>query len=422
MQLTVKKALIGFAVTAALSATPALAADQPGEMHGRISETLFLQNDDTSNQTYTFTRTRLYLKNTEVRDKTDFYFDGQYRTSGGKDYYSNTPNLRMDMAKLEFREVMGNKTLKLGRQYVDNIPGARVDGFLIGQPLGETFSGGAFAGFAPDPFSDSFTTAYTTFGAYLYMTERYAGGTLGLVSTQNKGATEQSYFYGSGHVTPDDALNFYGSLRLDANDAKGSPTGLTNLLLSMDYRYGWTARLNASFNQYRAAWVSNGLSYGLNYGENRTIRLSGDYTLGSRASKIIGNLDYHTRGSDGKTGYTAGVGYRNTGFGIYHADASFRALNYFTAVGWQANAGGGVSLSDDLTADLGVSYLSTKQDYMTGDNTQMVLNASANWVFNKDLFITGALEYSNQQIPTLDPKYPDAYKTTSLFLNVDYRY
>ncbi len=403
------------------SAAPAM------EIKGRVSESVFIQNDDASNQNYNFTRTRLYLNG--LGEETDFHFDGQYRTTGGKDYSSSIDATRIDQANVDLRHLAGTRIrLGIGRQYIDPMPGARVDGLNADFGLGETTGVGLFGGTKADPLHDYFTSDYTTYGFYTYLRQKGFTTSLGVAASQHKGNEDEMYLYGSFAWSPSDSMSMYSSLRVDnkvSGDAAGGKEGpdITNLFLNVNYRWGWMARVNVTYSQYRAIWLQDTMSYGIDHSINRNYGVYGDYSL-TRTGKVYADVTYATRGSDGKDGNLMGVGYRqNELLDMMYYNLAFRLVNYYTNKGWQGFLAVGANMREDIGGELNATSMTTTQDGSTDDMTQMIYGASVNYSVTKRLFLYGVLEYSDQNIPTLNAvKYPSSYKTTSVFMNLDYRF
>lgn len=420
-----KKFVGGFLAALIAAAVPSTASAM--DIKGRVSESVFIQNDDASNQNYNFTRTRLYLNG--LGEETDFHFDGQYRTTGGKDYNSGIDSARIDQANIDMRQLFGAGTrLGLGRQYIDSMPGARVDGLNADFAVGETTGVGLFGGTKADPLHDYFTGDYTTYGLYTYLREKGIATSLGVAASQHKGAEDEMYLYGSLAWSPSDETSVYSSLRVDnkvSGDATGGKEGpdITNLFLNLNCRWGWTARINATYSQYRAIWLQDSMSYGIDHNINRNYGVYGDYSLG-RTGKVYADINYATRGNDGKEGNIMGLGYRqNELLSVMYYNLAYRLVNYYTNTGWQGFLALGANVSEDVSGELNATYMASKQDGATDDMTQMIYGASVNYSVTRRLFLYGALEYSDQNIPTLNAvKYPSSYKTTSVFMNLDYRF
>ena len=426
MVVEMKKNLTG-GFLAALIAAAIPSTSGAMDIKGRVSESVFMQNDDASNQTYNFNRLRLYLNGTG--EETDFHFDGQYRSKGEKDYNNSIDSTRIDQFNVDMRRVAGTNTrLAIGRQYIDPMPGARVDGLNADFALGETVGTGIFGGTKADPLHDYFTSDYTTYGLYAYLREKGFSTSLGLATSQHKGTEDEMYLYGSLAWSPNDEMSVYSSLRVDnkvTSDASGGGEGpdITNLFLNVNYRWGWTARINATYSQYRAIWLQDTMSYGIDHNINRNYGLYGDYSI-TRSGKVYADINYSTRGNDGKDGSVVGLGYRqNDILNALYGNVAYRLVNYYTNKGWQGFAALGADIRENINAELNATYMSSEQDGSADAMTQMIYGGSVNYILTKQLFLYGTLEYSDQNIPTLNAvKYPSSYKTSSVFINLDYRF
>ena len=419
-----KRIFSGWIIMAALTAAvPSSAMD----IKGRVSESVFIQNDDAANQTFNYTRTRLFLNG--LGEETDFHFDGQYRTTGGKDYNSSIDSVRIDQMNVDLRRWAGSGTkLSIGRQYIDPMPGARVDGLNADFALGETAGTGLFGGTKADPLHDYFTSDYTTYGFYAYLREKGFASSLGIAASQHKGSEDEMYLYGSLAWSPTDAMSVYTAMRVDSKvsgDASGGKEGpdFTSLFLNLNYRWGWTARVNATYSQYRAIWLQDTMSYGIDHNINRNYSVYGDYSL-SRTGKVYADITYATRGNDGKDGNIMGIGYRQNEFlSTMYYNLSYRLVNYYTNKGWQGFFAVGAAPREDISTELNATYMSSTQNNAIGEMTQMIYGASVNYSVTRQLYLYGVLEYSDQNIPTLNAvKYPSSYKTSSIFANLDYRF
>ncbi|TBR21659.1 MAG: hypothetical protein EPO63_08440, partial [Candidatus Nitrosotenuis sp.] len=356
-----KKVTSGFMAALIAAAVPSAAVAM--DFKGRVSESVFMQNDDASNQTYNFTRTRLYLNG--LGEETDFHFDGQYRTTAGKDYNSKIGNTRIDLLNVDMRHVGGGNTrLTMGRQYIDSMPGAKVDGLNADFTMGESTGTGIFGGTKAEPQQDYFTTDYTTYGLYAYLRQKGFSTSLGLASSQHKGTEDEMYLYGSLAWSPTDSMSLYSSLRVDnkvTGDASGGKEGpdITNLFVNFNYRWGWTARINATYSQYRAIWLQDTMSYGIDHNINRNYGLYGDYSI-TRSGKVYADINYATRGNDGKDGSVMGIGYRqNDLLNVLYGNVAYRMVNYYTNKGWQGFAALGADVRENVSAELNTTYMST---------------------------------------------------------------
>ncbi|MBI5179694.1 MAG: hypothetical protein HZA04_10610 [Nitrospinae bacterium] len=417
------KKLIASLIAASLASVPAYAVD----LHGRVSEAVFYLTDDATVQNYNFTRTRLALEatNFDGEDNT-FRFDGSYRTKSSYDYNTRTPDTRIDVMNVEMLKAFTDTDVTIGRQYIESLVGARVDGALLNLHLDAAKGAGFFGGTAPDPYNDDLTSAFTTYGAYGYWKEKDGGVTAGYATSLYKGKEDLAYLFGSAYLTPDDELSMYGSVRLDHNITAQNGYDITNLLLTANYRWGWEARVNLTLNQYRGLWMQESMDYNVTHEMQRSARVYADYSL-SRSSKVYGQFDYRTRDSDDKSASLYGIGYRDSElWGALFYNVGYRGINYFTSKSWQVYVSGGAQPRDDLTAELGVSYLNNTQDKPENSMTQMVYTASANWLVSKSLYFNGVVEYSTEKFLSVDSvylaKYKDEYKSTAIWANLDYRF
>ncbi len=421
-----KKLLSKILCAAAISAT-APAAAYAVELHGRISESVFMLSDDATVQNYNYSRTRLNLDATDIYGKDEtFRFDGSYRTKGQYDYNSKTPDTRVDVMNIEMRRMFADTDVTLGRQYIDSLIGARVDGVLFQNYLSKEAGVGAFGGTAPDPYSDDFTSAFTTYGAYGFWKEKSMGATAGYASTMFKGKEDTAYLFGSGYLTPDDSLSMYSSLRMDHNITTKNGWDITNLLLTANYRWDRVARVNLALNQYRGLWMQESMDYNVSHEMQRSARVYADYNI-TREQKLYTHADYRTRDSDNKSASLYGLGYKISEMvGSMYMNAAYRGINYFTTTSTQMFLALGAQPMDDVSAEFSITSTTSQQEKSSNDMSQMIYSASADWQITKSLYFNGLVEYSAEKFLSMDSvylaKYKDEYKSTAIYANLAYRF
>lgn len=399
------------------------------DVTGRASESLFLQNDDASSQNYNFIRTKLKLDATDVSGvDNSLHFDGSYLSQGQYSYNGQIPTNRVDALNLRMDKLFLNTDVVLGRQMIDGLVGAKVDGALLEIHTGESSGLGLFGGTLPDPYTDAFASSYPTYGAYGFYRERTTGAALGYATSMYNGKEDQAYVFGSAYYSPSDAFNVNTTARLDNNQNGGSGFNVTNLLLSANYHWGWLAYMNLTYNQYRAVWYQQSMSmtYGLNLEMQQSVRVYGDYSV-TKSAKIYADFDFRQRDSDSKSASLYVLGFKdNDLMGYLYYNAAYRNINYFTALSSQIYLLGGVQMSERASGELSAAYGTNSQNGAGNDMTQMIYSAAANWIATKALMFNLMVEMSDQKFISVDSiylaKYKDEYVSTSVYANLSYRF
>ncbi|MBI3580827.1 MAG: hypothetical protein HY098_01910 [Nitrospinae bacterium] len=399
------------------------------DVAGRVSESVFYQTDDATNQNYNFFNTRLKLDATDVNGvDNSFHFDGSNLGQGEKTYNVQVPANRVDALNLRLERLFFNTDVVLGRQLIDGLVGAKVDGALLEHHFGESSGYGVFGGTLPDPYTDAFASSYPAYGAYGFYKDREIGVTAGYTTSMYNGKEDQAYIFGSAYYSPNDSLNLNGSGRFDHNLQGGNGYYVTNLLVSANYHWGWLAYLNLTYDQYRAVWYQESMTmlYGLNLDLQQTMRVYGDYSL-SKTAKIYADYDYRQRESDGGVAFLSTVGFKDSDlFGYLYYNAAYRNIDYFTALSTQMFLAVGAQANERVSGELSATYSANSQNSATNGMTQMIYSASANWLASKKLAFNCVVEASDQKFLSVDSvylaKYKDEYLTTSVYANLSYRF
>jgi len=410
---------------ASLVALATIGADA-AEISGRVSASIYNHDDDVAERDYTFTRLRLKFHAADfIGDNTFLNFSGSARSSGANDFNSATPDDRIYYANLEFRRAFNFADVIVGRQYLAELAGARVDGGHLRLWLGEKFGAGLFGGMAPDPYQDTFNGDYTTYGAYLFYDAPATGLSLGYVANLYKGAEDVSYVSASAHTSLSRALTLFGRLRADHNADSGEYQ-VTNLLLSATYRPGPRGRISFTFNQYRAVRLYESMDYNLDHELQSTFRISGSYRLG-RNLKVYGQMDARTRESDGESAslLLAGVRHQNI-FNWLFYDLSYRSIHYFTSDSSQIRAALGAENGDNFTAELSAIYMKNEQDGIVNTLEQWIYAGSVDWYVTRAFYVAGKIEMSNETYLDVDAVYllkeSDTFSALTYFLYAGYRF
>ena len=396
------------------------------KVSGGLSGSVYNRDDDISSQDYTISRMRLKLDAEELgNEKTSFHFTGATRSTGANDFNSQIPDSRIDTATLGIQGAFSFLDATVGRQYIQQIPTARVDGVNIRVHMGKNFGIGAFGGQEPDPYDDTVNSDYITYGGYAFMNTLNTGANLGYVVTQFKGSEDTSYVYGSGYLAASKALRTFATARSDHNVTKGG-FELTNLLVGASYRPNRRARFSVSYNQYRAITLFGSMDYSLNHELQKTARIAGDIRI-ARTIRIYGRADARNRESDNKSAslYLLGIKQSDV-FRWFFYDVSLRSINYFTSKSIQARSALGAQAGDDLTAEISAMYIKNAQDDASNDLVQWVYSAELDWYPDRSFYVSGKVEMSNESYVDVDSVYvakaSDKYSSMTYFLYVSYRF
>jgi len=399
------------------------------EVTGRVSESVFYQTDDASSQNYSFFNTRLKLDATDLNGvDNSFHFDGSNLGQGQNTYNVQIPTNRVDALNLRMDKLFFNTDVVLGRQMIDGLVGAKVDGALLERHFGESSGFGVFGGTLPDPYTDAFAASYPAYGAYGYYKDREIGVTAGYATSMYNGKEDQAYIFGSAYYSPNDSLNMNASGRFDHSLQGGNGYYVTNLLLSANYHWGWLAYLNLTYDQYRAVWYQESMTmlYGLNLDLQQSMRVYGDYSV-SKTAKIYADYDYRQRESDGGVAFLYMLGLKDSDLlGHLYYNLAYRNIDYFTATSSQIYLAVGAQANERVSGELSATYATNSQNSAANGMTQMIYSASANWLASKKVTFNCVVEMSDQKFLSVDSvylaKYKDEYLTTSVFANLSYRF
>lgn len=409
---------------AALIAAPAPA--HAAKVRGMVSGSVYNHDDDVSAQDFTVTRFNVRLSADEIAGEGTYLTLRATTRSAGSDYNRDIPGSRVETLVAGANGIWSFLDVAVGRQWLRDIPTARVDGAAVTARLGDYSGVGLFGGQAPDPYNDTVSGDYTTFGGYAFYRAPEAGVSGGYVATLFKGNEDLSFISGAGYLAPSTDLRLYATARSDHNVASGQ-WETTNLSVSLNYRAGQVARLGAAYNQYRAVRRYESMDYSLNYDLQTTMRFSGDFNVTPDLS-VYGRFDARTRETDSKSAtlYVAGVRQKQIMDWLYY-DISYRGVNYFTSTSSQYAAAVGADLDNpDLTAELSASLLNNEQDGAANSLRQMVYGGSVDWRITDQLYTSGKIEVSNEQYLDVDSIYTakatDTYNAMTFFLYAGYNF
>lgn len=126
-----------------------------------------------------------------------------------------------------------------------------IDGLQLEKYFGK-FYVGAIGGFHPDYYDYGFNPDLFQYGAYFGIDTRsksiISQTTLGAMEQTNSGSTDRRYIYLQHSSTIASKLNFYTSMELDIYGKNSNDPRLTNLYLSLRYRFSQNANVMVSFD------------------------------------------------------------------------------------------------------------------------------------------------------------------------------
>jgi len=393
-------------------------------MRGGVSGSYYNHDDDISAQDRSVTRFKVRL------DVSDFMaYDSAFhlrtitRSVSGHDYNDNLPSQRIDQAEFEMSGLMGFMDLHLGRMFVADLPGARVDGADLEFHLGQSFGFGLMGGQTPDPFSDQINSSYSTYGAYLFNRSQTSRFSLGYVAT-SKGAEDSTYLSGMYYSVSSSAFSWMADVRMD-EEKKKSQWQLTEAMVNMTYRPNRRFKVNASYNEYRGIRLFESMKYDADYSLQRTMRVSGDiYIL--QNSLVYLRIDGRSRDIDSGTATLFTGGYRQDNMmGFMFLDFSYDSINYFKTNSSRMNFRVGADLNWDLQADFEITSISTTQEGQRNSMTQLVYGATLDWRF-EGFFVSAQFQMSDEKFLDVASVYTnkasDHFAATSYYLSVGYNF
>ncbi len=422
MRLTKRFLACSLAIGCVLAPVSALAQS----VTGFISGSIYNRDDDVAAQDFSITRVRIRLNVEElIGDGTALRLKGATRSSGSGTFSEDIPGARFETAKLEFKQAFSLVDIHLGRQYIDYMPTARLDGANIVYPLGETSGVGLFGGLEPDPYDDIVNGDYMMYGLYGFTNNPTAGVSGGYVMSTFKGGDDKSYLYGSGYYNMSESLRLYGTARSDHNADSGG-NELTNFYLSANFIPNENVSLDFSYNQYRAIRLFESMDYDLNHELQTTLRAAGRVKV-TKTMTIYGSFDTRTRESDGKSASLIWGGLKQTDFfNWFYYDVAFRSINYFTSDIIQYFGAIGADVDDNLSVEANVTFMTNEQEGTSNTLEQWIYGFSADWYPGNTFFVSGSIELSNEEYLDIDSialaKTSDKFNAVTYFLYAGYRF
>lgn len=126
-----------------------------------------------------------------------------------------------------------------------------VDGVQLEKYFGK-FYVGAIGGFRPDYYNYGFNADLLQYGGYVGIETKSkdinSQTTLGAMEQTNSGSTDRRYIYFQHFSTIASKLNIFSSMELDIFGKTGNNTRLTNLYLSLRYRFSRNANVTVSYD------------------------------------------------------------------------------------------------------------------------------------------------------------------------------
>ncbi len=402
--------------------------------NGRLGASFYSYSDDVSIRDYTVSRYRLKLDVKDIYgDRVFISFKGSARNAIKADINNGIPRYRVTRAKVIYRKAYSMFDLILGRDYIGEMAGARVDGLHIKTYLQKNAGIGVFGGFQPNPHDDSFNSDYTTYGAYGFLREPGYGGSLGYARSNLKSRKNNkignredfSYFFGSGYYLPARELSIYTSARTDRDIENGSYK-FTNFLVSVNFRLSRIARMGISFNQYRAIKLLESMDYSLNYELQNSYRFTHVFNV-TKTFRISGKIESRKRSSDNASASLYDIGIRQSEiFKWLFVEITYRYINYFTSNVVHYHAATGVEMSDDMTFEVAGTYSQDDRSNNFSSLRQWIYSASIDWYVTRTFYVSGRYEASSEKYLDVESVYlkkaTDGYKSSSFYLQGNYKF
>lgn len=378
------------------------------------------QDDSTDTHSRTVTRLSLRMKVIDFAGKrTVFKFRGSARRASGSDFSRNIPDSRVTVAKVEWKNTPNKMHVAIGRDYIGELSGARVDGANVKLNLTRHLGVGAFGGLLPDNISEN-STSDTTYGGYAFYNASSVGLTGGYVGIQNS-----SYGYLSGYLYPRREISLYGSTRVDQDENSGLYK-ITNMLFSAGFRMGKIGRFGASYNEYRAIKFQDGtIGYDANYEVQKAARLTYEFDPFERL-RIFGKMEGRTRTSDNSDAALFEFGMRlREIYKWYFAQVRYQDINHFDSKINRTVIEGGIS-KNAMEAGLALTIATNEGKFSENDFFQLIYGAWIDWNLTHKLFVSGRVEMSAEKYLDTDAIYNEKanseFKSTTIYLQAGYKF
>ena len=290
----------GLAVAmAAVAALPAVAANAPAtffsgaDVSGLISVEDFYSTDSTGSYDRNILTARLRLDVLKLgkSERIGLHFDGRERMNlGQSDYSSSIANERVDIMNADY--TTETLYLAVGRLWPKEMPIERVDGINAVVKKGN-HGFGLFGGYNPNPYTEAFTTEYTTAGAYYFYQKDELGARLGFMHKGFKGRTDRQYIYGEATYFPANGFSLYSSATVDIAQDIGA-IKLTNGIVELTYRPDHTKSITFGYNQFRSFKLYESMDYAVDDSRQDAYYVSANYRLYDKYT-LYGRVERQSR-------------------------------------------------------------------------------------------------------------------------------
>ncbi|MBI1911286.1 MAG: hypothetical protein HYS21_04740 [Deltaproteobacteria bacterium] len=362
----------------------AVEAQAKMESQGLISvDDYFSKGTDTAYNRHMLTaRLRLDLAKLNQEGTLSFHFDGRERVNFGS-LKGSGKNERIDALNIEYEKP--KLYLALGRLWPKEVPIETLDG--VNLVLKKANSGvGFFGGLKPDPYSEVFTTDYTTLGTYVYYIKDNLNANLAFAHNSYKGATDRQYVYGQVSYTLS-KLMLYSTLTMDYNKL-ANKVNLTNGVIELTYTPDFTRSISIGYNQFRAIQLQKSQAFTVDDSRTRAYYLSGTYRIREKYS-VYGRAERQVRDvTDADREYRNSNSYR---IGLNTDDIFKTNINMSLSMSMTDGYGSkhnsyNIELSrlnwDVLQVVLNAAYMQNLYGSVNSDNV-IVYGASGYWYVNK---------------------------------------
>jgi len=263
------------------------------DINGLISVEDFYSTDSTGSYDRNILTIRLRLDVLKLGkgEKIGLHFDGRERISlGDSDYSSSVANERVDIMNVDYNTE--SLYLAVGRLWPREFPIERVDGINAMAKMGH-HGVGFFGGYNPNPYTESFTTEYTTAGAYYFYQKEALGARLGFAHKGFKGRTDRQYVYGEATYFPASGISVYSSATIDiAQDVGGIK--ITNGMVELTYRPDSVKSVTFGYNQFRSFKLYESMDYAVDDSRQQAYYVSANYRLYDKYT-LYGRVERQSR-------------------------------------------------------------------------------------------------------------------------------
>lgn len=368
-------------------------------------------------------------------DNLSFNLDGNTRYSN-RDYNSDIPGGRMNMANLKLKKVYGYCDVTVGRSFVEEFVSQSVDGADVKVWLTGQTGFGLFGGARPDPYTDQFNADFNTFGGYAFTKTEATGASAGYAYDTYKGSKDRERLNGTLYLMPSmEDLHVQATVDMDnfneeADEEHPARKGwdVSNLLVHTNWRPVKTLSLSATYTEFRA------INREASHLDQRVELLEEKYTVARIRAEggvwktlyVYGGMDQRNRQTDSKNASQMYAGVRDANFyGDTYWDVRYSDLGYFTSTVKAVTATFGGSVMG-LNTSGSVTWMKNAQDGQMGDMEQWVYEVNMDYSFTKNAYATLTWQYSSEKYLDINSmyttRYADNFNTTTLYGQVGYRF